>query len=201
MNSLPPTHKQKVNTNHFINNWELSPLLNLSDHQALEKRCKNLSLTFCILILKTVIFHFIYSIISIALGFCCCPWAFSSCHIQGPFVVVHGLLVAGISRCWAQALGSWASVVAAHRLSSCGTRFSCSAACGIFTGWGSNSHSPALAGGFLSTVPPEKSIILFILKNMILGFPGGSVVKYLPANAGDPGSIPSVGRSHMPWSN
>ena len=27
------------------------------------------------------------------------------------------------------------------------------------------------------------------------GFPGGSVVKYLPANAGDAGSIPGLGRS------
>ena len=27
------------------------------------------------------------------------------------------------------------------------------------------------------------------------GFPGGSVVKYLPANAGDAGSIPGFGRS------
>ena len=98
MNSLLPMHKQKVNTNHFINNWELSPLLNLSDHQALEERCKNLSLTFCILIFKTVIFHFIYLIILTALGFCCCAWAFSSCHKQGPFAVLHGLLVAGISR-------------------------------------------------------------------------------------------------------
>ena len=33
------------------------------------------------------------------------------------------------------------------------------------------------------------------------GFPGGSVVKNLPANAGDTGLIPGPGRSHMPWSN
>ena len=32
-------------------------------------------------------------------------------------------------------------------------------------------------------------------------FPGGSVVKNLPANAGDTGSIPDPGRFHMPWSN
>ena len=32
-------------------------------------------------------------------------------------------------------------------------------------------------------------------------FPGGAVVKNLPANAGDTGSIPGLGRSHMPWSN
>ena len=32
-------------------------------------------------------------------------------------------------------------------------------------------------------------------------FPGGTVVKNLPANAGDTGSSPGPGRSHMPWSN
>ena len=32
-------------------------------------------------------------------------------------------------------------------------------------------------------------------------FPGGTVVKNLPANAGDTGSIPGPGRSHMLWSN
>ena len=32
-------------------------------------------------------------------------------------------------------------------------------------------------------------------------FPGGAVVKNPPANAGDTGSIPGLGRSHMPWSN
>ena len=30
---------------------------------------------------------------------------------------------------------------------------------------------------------------------------GGSVVKNPPANAGDTGSSPGLGRSHMPWSN
>ena len=30
------------------------------------------------------------------------------------------------------------------------------------------------------------------------GFPGGSVVESLPANAGDTGSIPALGRVHMP---
>ena len=34
-----------------------------------------------------------------------------------------------------------------------------------------------------------------------LGFPGGSVVKNPPANAGDTGSSPGLGRSHMPQSN
>ena len=33
------------------------------------------------------------------------------------------------------------------------------------------------------------------------GFPGGSVVKNPPANAGDTGSIPGQGGSHMAQSN
>ena len=32
-------------------------------------------------------------------------------------------------------------------------------------------------------------------------FPGGAVVKNPPANAGNTGSIPAPGRSHMPRSN
>ena len=32
-------------------------------------------------------------------------------------------------------------------------------------------------------------------------FPGGAVVKNPPANAGDTGSSPGPGRSHMPRSN
>ena len=34
-----------------------------------------------------------------------------------------------------------------------------------------------------------------------LGSPGGAVVKNPPANAGDTGLSPGLGRSHMPWSN
>ena len=33
------------------------------------------------------------------------------------------------------------------------------------------------------------------------GFPGGAVVENLPANAGDTGSSPGLGGSHMPQSN
>ena len=33
------------------------------------------------------------------------------------------------------------------------------------------------------------------------GFPGGAVVESLPANAGDTGSSPGLGGSHMPRSN
>ena len=40
----------------------------------------------------------------------------------------------------------------------------------------------------------------FWLKRQFRDFPGGPGVKSLPANAGDTGSIPDPGRSHMPWS-
>ena len=35
------------------------------------------------------------------------------------------------------------------------------------------------------------------LSNSLSNFPGGPVVKYMPANAEDMGSIPGLGRSHM----
>ena len=38
-------------------------------------------------------------------------------------------------------------------------------------------------------------------KTSVEGFPGDSVVKNPPANAGDIGAIPDLGRSHKPWSN
>ena len=34
-----------------------------------------------------------------------------------------------------------------------------------------------------------------------MDFPGGPVVNNLPANAGDMGSIPDLGRFHMLWDN
>ena len=36
------------------------------------------------------------------------------------------------------------------------------------------------------------------IKVKVQGFPGGAVVENLPANAGDTGSSPGLGRSHMP---
>ena len=38
-------------------------------------------------------------------------------------------------------------------------------------------------------------------KKEVRGFPGGAVVGSPPANAGDTGSCPGLGRSHMPRSN
>ena len=44
--------------------------------------------------------------------------------------------------------------------------------------------------------------MLFLFKtNISVGFPGGPVIKKPPAVAGDTGSVPGPGRSHMPQSN
>ena len=59
--------------------------------------------------------------------------------------------------------------------------------------------SPVLAGRFLTTGPPGKSLgRLKSIQSLEMGFPGGSVVKNLLANAGDAGGtglIPGQGRS------
>ena len=48
---------------------------------------------------------------------------------------------------------------------------------------------------------PKVVLRAHILPNEKWGFPGGAVVGNLPANAGDTGSSPGLGRSHMPRSN
>ena len=77
----------------------------------------------------------------------------------------------GFSCCRAQVLGTWASVVVAcrisscgswaleHRLSSCGARASLLHGMWDLLGPGIEPVSPALVGGFLTTVPPGKSKI------------------------------------------
>ena len=61
-------------------------------------------------------------------------------------------------------------------------------------------------GGYLSVVLEAFikrmfSYLTVIIKNKSQGFPGGSMVKNPPANAGDGGLIPDPVRSHMPGSN
>ena len=48
---------------------------------------------------------------------------------------------------------------------------------------------------------PTCAIYFVLVKNHLEGFPGGAVVENLAANAGDTGSSPGLGRSHMPRSN
>ena len=47
----------------------------------------------------------------------------------------------------------------------------------------------------------EFKAISVLKKHQSRGFPGGAVVESLPANAGDTGSRPGLGGSHMPRSN
>ena len=105
------------------------------------------------------------------LGLRCSARTFSSRGERGLlFVAVHRAShCGGFSCCGAQALGAQASVVEAHRLSSCGSRAlerrlsSCGARAWLLRGmWdlpgpGLEPMFPALAGGFLTTAPPGKS--------------------------------------------
>ena len=52
-----------------------------------------------------------------------------------------------------------------------------------------------------STHVAANGIISFFIKLLLRDFPGGAVVKDPPASAGDTGSSPGPGRSHMPRSN
>ena len=49
-----------------------------------------------------------------------------------------------------------------------------------------------------SNVQIDFTTTLILYKGPCFGFPGGPVVKSLPANPGHMGSIPGLGRSHMP---
>ena len=86
------------------------------------------------------------------------------------FVAVHGLLIVMAPLCCqAWAPGTWASVVVARGLSSCGSQAlehgpsSCGTLalllCGMgdLPGPGLEPMSPALAGGFLTTATPGKT--------------------------------------------
>ena len=68
----------------------------------------------------------------------------------------------GFSCCEAQALGAWASAIVARGLSSCGTQAQLLRGMWDVPRPGLKPVSPALADGFLTTVPPGKS------KNILL---------------------------------
>ncbi|KAJ8784114.1 hypothetical protein J1605_008614 [Eschrichtius robustus] len=63
--------------------------------------------------------------------------------------------------------------------------------------------------GGTEVLPPGNSMtsaVASIVEHLLCqapcqGFPGGAVVENLPANAGDTGLSPGLGRSHMPRSN
>ena len=54
-----------------------------------------------------------------------------------------------------------------------------------------------------SYIPEEcnRNLNIWLVRSISGGFPGGAVVENLPANAGNMGSRPGLGRSHMPRSN
>ena len=65
----------------------------------------------------------------------------------------------GFSCCGARALGARASVVVARGLSSCGARASLLRSMWNLPRAGLKPMSPSLAGGFLTTAPPGKSLV------------------------------------------
>ena len=89
----------------------------------------------------------------------CCTQAFSSCREGGySSLGCSASRCGGFFRCAAQALDSRASVDAAHTGSVVVTHgLSCSTGIWDLPGPGIETVSPALAGGFLSNVPPRKS--------------------------------------------
>ena len=49
-----------------------------------------------------------------------------------------------------------------------------------------------------NVIMPFSKLHFSFYKSLLLGFPGGVVVKNLPANSGDMDLSPGLGRSHMP---
>ena len=114
---------------------------------------------------------FIYLFLA-ALGLHCCVRAFSLVVAIGGYSLLQctGFSLQWLLCCRAQALGTRASVVVAcrlsscgswaleHRLSSCGTRAYSLRGMRDLPGPGLEPVSPALAGGFLITAPPGRSL-------------------------------------------
>ena len=104
-------------------------------------------------------FYFIFPFLA-ALGLRCCTRAFSSCQERWGGATLHcgarASHCSGFSCCRAQALGTRASVVVAHRLSSCGSWAQLRHGMWDLPGPGIEPVSPALAGRFLTSVPLGK---------------------------------------------
>ena len=102
---------------------------------------------------KQIIFYIQIYLFIAALGLRCCARAFSSCSELGLlFVAEHELQAPRLQQLW-----HVGSVVVAHGLSSCGAQAQLLHSMWDFPAPGIKPVSPALAGGFLTTEPPEKS--------------------------------------------
>ena len=133
-----------------------------------------LSLFWYFFFLNKFIYLFIY--FGLHLGLCCCA-GFLQLQRAGATLRcgARAFHCGGFSCCGARALGTQASVVAARGLSSCGSRAlehrlsSCGSWALLLHGmWdlpgpGLKPVSPALAGGFLTTAPPGKSLFWYFL--------------------------------------
>ena len=97
----------------------------------------------------------------VALGLCCCTGTSSSCGERGLlFIAVRGLLIAGASLVQhglqARGLSSCVLQTLERRLSSCGAQAQLLRGMWDLPGPGLEPVSPALAGRFLTSVPPGK---------------------------------------------
>ena len=61
--------------------------------------------------------------------------------------------------------------------------------------------APFLRGDLCGLLPVNTINIKFYILKTFLDFPGGLVVKNLPANVRDMVSVPGPGRYHMLWGN
>ena len=124
---------------------------------------------------KDLFFKLIYLFLAV-LGLCCCTRAFSSCGERGLlFVVVrrlllavaslvaeHGLQARGLQQLWCMGFSSCGLWALERRLGSCGTRAQLLCSMWDLPRPGLKPMSPALAGEFLTTVPPGKAPTLFL---------------------------------------
>ena len=70
--------------------------------------------------------------------------------------------------------------------------------------WESSEFTPNATFSFATNFPTPSFNLFsspYHLNTTFRGFPGGAVVENLPANAGDTGSSPGLGGSHMPRSD
>ena len=155
-----------------------------------------------------LVFNFIYLSIYLflaVLGLCCCTQAFSSCGEPGATLCCGALTshCGGFACCGARALGAWASVVVAHGLSSCGTWAQLLRGMWDIPRPGFEPVSPALAGRFLTSVPPGKPLLFsfeipFPLWPLVVSQKGFPLGRWLPKSFLSHWTLKGKFRHHYP---